>query len=180
MPPDISKQNQRTQPRVGRGSVRIGRRSEGRVRPGTADRGHRLLSLVMPPAAAAALLVVPSLATNLVQCLGGSYTRALVKRLGRSGERSSLAFTSTRCPPLPRPAARSGSIRRPVRRFTAARAYGCDRVSPRTVRLVRGAGWGDGHQRAGLISTTFSRDSGQAEVRSYRLRSASRHKCKDD
>lgn len=39
-----------------------------------------LLSFVMPPAAAASLLVVPSLATNVVQCFG-AHTGVLVRRL---------------------------------------------------------------------------------------------------
>lgn len=39
-----------------------------------------LLSFVMPPAAAASLLVVPSLATNLVQCFG-AFTAVLLRRL---------------------------------------------------------------------------------------------------
>ncbi|MDP2264595.1 MAG: sulfite exporter TauE/SafE family protein [Hydrogenophaga sp.] len=39
-----------------------------------------LLSFVMPPATAASLLVIPSLATNLVQCFG-AHTRVLVRRL---------------------------------------------------------------------------------------------------
>jgi uncharacterized membrane protein YfcA len=40
-----------------------------------------LLALAMPPSSAAALLVAPSLATNVAQCVG-SGTRALVRRFG--------------------------------------------------------------------------------------------------
>jgi uncharacterized membrane protein YfcA len=41
-----------------------------------------LLAVVMPPGQAAAMLVVPSLATNVWQAVAGPYFRALVKRLG--------------------------------------------------------------------------------------------------
>jgi hypothetical protein len=43
--------------------------------------GVSLLGLAMPPSAAAALLVAPSLATNIVQCWG-THTRELLRRFG--------------------------------------------------------------------------------------------------
>lgn len=40
-----------------------------------------LLSVAMPPAAAAAMLIIPSLVTNLWQTIAGPYLRALLRRL---------------------------------------------------------------------------------------------------
>lgn len=58
-----------------------------------------LLGLAMPPAAAAALMVVPSLATNLAQCAGGHW-RALSRRLWPMWTGLSLATVFSPLPDL--------------------------------------------------------------------------------
>jgi uncharacterized membrane protein YfcA len=92
-----------------------------------------LLGVVMTPATAAALLVIPSLVTNVAQCFGKSFA-ASRRCCGRCGSASCWARCSRRSPRCPPPAHRRASGSGWCCCSTAPTAW----RGPRTTCLPRG------------------------------------------